>query len=169
MDNLKNTVFLDLETTGITDHDDVLEIAIIDSDGCTLINEQFDSDKPSWSKAEAVHGISKTDVEGKAQFCDSLDKVLDLCTNKDIVIYNAAFDTRFIDGILEVANSVQCCMLKFAEFYGDFNEKYKNFKWKSLQFAAEHTRYTWQQKAHSSLGDVLATRHIWHYMLEAQV
>ena len=59
------TVYLDAETTGLHESDEIVELAIIDDDdGKILLNTLV---KPIvhtyWPKAQRVHGISPTDVE----------------------------------------------------------------------------------------------------------
>ena len=58
-----DTVYLDTETTGVADDDEMVELTIIDDDGEPLINTLI---KPkfhrTWAGAQRVHGISPLDV-----------------------------------------------------------------------------------------------------------
>ena len=57
------TVYLDTETTGVADDDEMVELTIIDDDGKPLIDTLI---KPkyhtSWPGAQRVHGISPIDA-----------------------------------------------------------------------------------------------------------
>ena len=55
------TVFLDTETTGLDpDHDELLEIAIVDDSGEVLLDTLIkpSTNNPVWPEAEAIHGIA---------------------------------------------------------------------------------------------------------------
>ena len=146
------TVYLDTETTGISDDDEIVEITIIDDNGKPLINTLV---KPvyhsSWPGAERVHGISPIEVRHaptQSQISDDIRKVV---KGAQVVIYNAPFDSKFLPE-LEDAAEIKCAMREFA----DWNKS----RWKSLTNATQIIGYEWEG-AHRALADTKALRAVW--------
>ena len=147
-----NTVYLDTETTGVTDDDEIVEITIIDDNGKPLINTLV---KPiyhsSWPGAERVHGISPIEVRHaptQSQISDDIRKVV---KDAQVVIYNAPFDSKFLPE-LEDAAEIKCAMRAFAEW--------NNSRWIKLTNATKIIGYEWEG-AHRALADTLALRAVW--------
>jgi DNA polymerase-3 subunit epsilon len=71
-----------------------------------------------------------------------------------VVIYNKAYDLRLIRQSLARFSAplpfaparVECAMLQYADYVGDWNEYHQNFKWPKLAGGD-----------HSAVGDCLAT------------
>ena len=150
-----NTVYLDTETTGVTDDDEIVEITIIDDNGKPLINTLV---KPayhsSWPGAERVHGISPIDVRNapaQSQISDDIRKVV---KDTRVVIYNAPFDSKFLPE-LEDAAEIKCAMRAFAEW--------NNSRWIKLTNATKIIGYEWEG-AHRALADTLALRAVWKFI-----
>ena len=150
-----NTVYLDTETTGIGDNDEIVEITIIDDNSEPLIDTLV---KPkyhtNWPEAQRVHGISPIDVQNaptQSQISDDIRKVV---KGAQVVIYNAPFDSKFLPE-LEDAAEIKCAMRAFAEF--------NKSKWKSLTNATKIIGYEWEG-AHRALADTLALRAVWKHM-----
>ena len=149
------TVYLDTETTGVSDDDEMVELTIIDDDGKPLINTLI---KPkyhaSWPGAQRVHGISPIDVRHAPTQDEISDKIREVVKGKMVVIYNAPFDSKFLPE-LEDAGEIRCCMREFATF--------NKSKWKSLTNATKIVGYEWTG-AHRALADTLALRAVWKHM-----
>ncbi|MFK7161830.1 3'-5' exonuclease [Marinospirillum sp. MEB164] len=163
-----NSVYLDLETTGLNcnGEDEVLEIALVGADGETLFHTLLKPERlKAWPVAESIHGISPDDVVGYPSLDEVLNPVIDLVWGRQLVIYNAPFDLSFLpDAVAEGAAEVRCCMLAFAQAYGEPDPKRGGFKWKKLGFAAEHVGHVWSGRAHSALADAQATRSVWQWL-----
>ena len=56
-------VFLDTETTGLDNRAEICEIAVLDPEGCTLLDTLVKPRQPIPQAATDVHGISDTDAE----------------------------------------------------------------------------------------------------------
>jgi DNA polymerase-3 subunit epsilon len=148
-------VILDTETTGLDDHAEIVEIAVINLNGDTLLNSRVRPlrRKTMPAEAENVHGISIEDLidaPSWPELCPSLEVCL---AGKIIVSYNADFDSRLIQqtstrnrGTVSMGEW-QCAMLKYAAFFGEWDDYHKSFKWQKL-VSGDHT----------ALGDCLATR-----------
>ena len=90
------TVYLDTETTGVSDDDEMVELTIID-DNCkplinTLIKPKYHT---SWPDAQRVHGIAPIDVRHAPTQSQISDDIREAVKGKRVVIYNAPFDSKF--------------------------------------------------------------------------
>ena len=149
------TVYLDTETTGVSDDDEIVELTIIDDYGEPLINTLV---KPryhtSWPDAQRVHGIAPIDLRHaptQSQISDDIRKVV---KGKRVVIYNAPYDSQYLPE-LEEAAEVRCAMREFAE--------YNKSKWINLGNATKIVGYEWEG-AHRALADTKALRAVWHFL-----
>lgn len=152
---MSKTLYLDTETTGLDPKTTrIVEIAIVDDDGRTLLNTLLDPGIPIPPEASAIHGITDAQVVGMPRIWELLPCILGLARGRELVIYNKAYDTQFIPFIHEHAGSIRCCMLEAMRPMGVH-------RWPRLIHAAEWAGYAWEGKAHSALGDALACRHVW--------
>ena len=91
------TVYLDTETTGVADDDEMVELTIIDDDGEPLINTLI---KPkfhrTWAGAQRVHGISPLDVRHAPTQDEISDDIRKVIKGKrvyiDLLTENIEFD-----------------------------------------------------------------------------
>ena len=58
---------------------------------------------------------------------------------KTVVIYNAGYDAKFLPSLLDGAESVECCMMKWSEYRykGEWSDYRQSYKWFKLSDAAE--------------------------------
>ena len=84
--NMK-TIYLDTETTGFYDNDELVEVAIIDDDENilmnTLVKPQYHT---SWYGAEKVHGISPRDIKDAPTQVEISDQIRDVVRGCRVVI-----------------------------------------------------------------------------------
>jgi DNA polymerase-3 subunit epsilon len=164
-----DTVYLDLETTGLGSNDAILEIGILDDQGEVLVDQLI---RPlrhtSWPDAQMVNGIAPADV-GQSPPLDAIrPKIIEVVRGRRVVIYNAAFDTQFLSDELQHAASVECCMWAFAEHYGEWRPDRGKYQWKRLAFAADYILYQWQGAAHRTIHDCMSTRAVWRYLTDSE-
>lgn len=120
-------LFLDTETTGLRTADEIVEIAIVDSEGVVLLDTFVKPTIPIPASATFIHGVSDAKVLNAPSFDIVLQKVLSIVQNRLVVIYNANFDTRVIRqsskpyGLKAELGEVFCAMHMCAEFLGDWN------------------------------------------------
>ena len=154
------TVYLDAETTGLHESDEIVELAIIDDDEKILINTLV---KPIvhtyWPKAQRVHGISPMDVRNSPTQKQISDKIRDAVKDARVVIYNAPYDSQYLPE-LEVAKEIRCAMREFAEW--------NKSKWLNLTNATKIVGYEWGGSAHRALEDTKALRAVWHFLQKKQ-
>ena len=99
-------IVLDTETTGLEPelNHRVIEIGCVElvnrrPTGRTFhhyVNPERDVD----DGALAVHGISRTDLDGQPRFADIVGELLAFVAGAELVIHNAAFDVAFLDAEL---------------------------------------------------------------------
>ncbi|WP_017431407.1 3'-5' exonuclease [Vreelandella jeotgali] len=162
------TVFLDTETTGLhAGHDEILEIALVDDAGHTLLDTLICPDhRTEWPGAQRIHGIAPDDVRGALRLGDVLPEVVAAVSEARLVIYNAAFDMGFLpEAVSRSAAQVACCMEAYAEYHGDYSEYHGSYTWQPLRRAAAHVAHDWgEDDAHRAHADALACRAVWRYL-----
>ncbi len=117
--------YLDTETTGFDKSDQVIQIAVIDQSGQTVLSSLLDTEHPIHPKAQEVHCISKQVLAGAPRWPDIHDQVAAFLANPNIQVkaYNAAFDLRLMlqtalayDMTIPVLKA-DCVMQAFANRY----------------------------------------------------
>ena len=151
-------LFLDTETTGFSPAagDAVVEIAIVDDTGQTLINTLVNPQRRIPWQASNVHGISDDMVRSKPKLEQILPRILEIISGEQVVIYNASFDAPFFPGRLRQARMVSCAMVRFADALDG--------RWRKLDVAARHVGHRWTGDAHRALADALACRSVWLWL-----
>ena len=139
-------VILDLETTGLNDNAEICQIGLLSSNGDVLMNTLVKTVEPIPTSSSNIHGITDTMVQDAPTFDAIYEQLCDLIIDRDVVIYNAAFDGRVLDqvcrrhGLLEASKviaNVHCAMLQYADFRGDWNDYYGTFRWPKLAYAID--------------------------------
>lgn len=139
-------IFLDAESTGTGDYDEICEIAVIGPDGETIIDELVKPSRPIPQAATEVHGITDEDVEDAPTMRDlepELEEVLLMGT--PCCIYNADFDARLLrqsatsGPLLDWPvhpSRVHCVMELMARWHGDWSDVHQSYTWISQGDAA---------------------------------
>lgn len=160
-------LILDTETTGLRNAE-ICQIAIINSEGKTLLDTLVKTTKPIPSDATAVHKISNETVANAPMWKEVSRDVKDIVSNQLVVIYNQDFDVHMLYssdlhradewswGWDEIALDYLCAMKAFSVHYGDWNNYRRSYRWKPLSVAAQKLKVP-VQDAHSALGDCLMT------------
>ena len=158
-------LFLDTETTGLyAGIDEVLQIGIVDDTGKVLMNRLVRPIKAtSWPEAQDIHGITPEAVASASTLDEVLPQLLDIVRGQVVIIYNADFDIGFLPMVSEVAAEVHCCMLAFADHYGEWNEYYGNPRWQRLVAAADYVLFDLVD-AHDAVADAQACRAVYAYL-----
>ena len=163
----KILVALDIETTGLNPpRDEILEIGILDDQNRILVDSFVRPlNHRTWPGAQAIHGISPADVANAPTLDELRSGIIEAVKGREVVIYNALFDSRFLPAELVYAAEVKCCMLPFAEVYGEWNDYRQNYKWQKLTTAARYVGYEWSAAAHRAIEDCKATRAVWRFLV----
>lgn len=170
----KEFLVLDTETTGLH-RGEICQIAIVNSNGETLLNELVRTKEPIPADSQRIHGITDDMVKDAPTWIDIAPKVKTILKDKPLVVYNAIYDRKMMHQTAErwelpktewkAVATWHCAMLAFAELYGDWNDYHRNYRWQKLTTAARYCRVP-VQDAHSALGDCLMTLSVVNYMLK---
>lgn len=132
-----NVIYLDTETTGLYDAYPV-EIAILSRYGSELFNTLVKPPVPVTLGAEAVHGITSQMLENAPTFPEIYPQLQKILCDRHVVIYNAAFDRKILDNaclyydLPQLNYRTSCAMRYYAQYVGDWNDYYGNYKWQKL-------------------------------------
>lgn len=89
-------VFLDTETTGLSDEDEVIELGVIDMEGKTLYEGFFRSIRRNSPGAMAINHITDDMLAGAPDFSQEAERILEILGDRPIVGHNIAFDMRLL-------------------------------------------------------------------------
>lgn len=152
LSNSDKYLILDTETTGLSGNDEIVQIAAIDTNGDTLLNELIRPVNATVHlRAYEVHGIGDDDLAGCPTFME-LDSVLrEAIGQRDIIAYNSSFDERMyaqshgkLGGFMP-SGQWMCAMHMYSRFVAEPNPR-GGYRWQKLQGGD-----------HSAMGDCLAT------------
>ena len=161
-------VFLDTETTGLSDSAEIVEISIIDYDGSVLLDSLVRPRRPIPADAMRVHGISNEMVKGAPTWMHVWPKVEAILAGRQAGIYNADFDLRMMQqshrqiGLPWRRLTAQpfCVMRLYADFYGAR-------KWQRLEDAGLQSGIS-LPNSHRAKDDALLTLALFKYMVDSQ-
>ncbi|NRA69168.1 MAG: 3'-5' exonuclease [Pseudobacteriovorax sp.] len=158
-----DTVYLDIETTGLCpEQDKIVDIALIYDDGDILFESLVNPSQKIPKNITAINGVRDDDVAYAPLLEEVIEELEEVCEGKHLVIYNAAFDMSFLPS-LQPAN-ISCAMHAFAEFFNKGGEK----SWHRLIVAAHALDYDWgDDVGHRALAHARACRHVWRALPEA--
>lgn len=164
-------IVLDTATTGILGNHEIIELAIVSSDGNILFNSRF---RPvhhkTWPDASKVNGIYWKDVANEypiSFYRKIIKKIIDAADK--VIGYNISFDAYMLRnaGIYFHNNKCVDVMDPFAEIYGEWHDYFENYIWQSLGTCAAYYGYDWgtaKYNTHSALDNALATLYCWKQM-----
>lgn len=167
----------DVETTGLSrEEDEIVQLSIVDGTGKTVFNKYIKPTRhESWDGAEAIHGISPSDVADELTIEEYRADLNAIFKNAELLVgYNHKyFDNAFLKKAgIQFPEDIKMydVMLKFAPIYGEWNEMRQDYKWQKLAKCAEYYGFHGDGQFHDSLEDVRATLYCFNSMIsEGQV
>lgn len=157
----RDVLYLDTETTGLGSQAEIVEIAVVDGAGRTVLNRLVRPTNRIPSDVAEIHGIDDAMVADApswpavfAEFSRLLQRYA------SIVVYNASFDRRIINqvnqrhGFPPLEIEWHCAMQQFAAYAGRRH---------TLERAARSLGVP-MSRAHRALGDTQVCRGLVHAM-----
>lgn len=159
----KEVIVIDTETTGVTENDELLQVAIINGEGKELFVSYVRPTKADrWDGAMKVNGITPLMVSNSPtieELKDEIQRIVDSC---DVIAgYNVGFDLGFLEraGISTEGKEIVDVMKMAGSYY---EPKWGKNRWYKLTDAAAKHGFDYnERKAHDALTDCLATLHVW--------
>jgi DNA polymerase-3 subunit epsilon len=145
-------IVLDTETTGMGPTDQIVQLAIIDRTGTTLLDTLVKPTCPIGRDAYFVHRITDAVVADAPPFAEIAPQLCALLASRRLAIYNADFDIRLLRqsasaaGIVLPPLSADCVMRAYSQWVGQINPRYGDYRYQRLPGGD-----------HSALGDCKAT------------
>lgn len=170
----QNSLIIDTETTGLGDNAEIVEIAVIDCRGAVLLDTLIRPSVAIPAEATRVHGIDDSMVASAPTWAEVHDQFCRLITGRRLVAYNSEFDHRLILQTMRAAGltlpyfSVECAMLAYADFWGEFDPERGRNRWQKLTGAAAQQGVECDGLAHRAKADCLLTLGVIHAMARAQ-
>ncbi len=166
LDSRKHFAILDTETTGLSDMDEIIQVAILGCDGTDLFDSLVHPMKHDVIPAGAtkVHGLTMDDLRNAASWKDVLPLAEKAVGSRQIIAYNAPYDRRmvaqscFMAGIEKPSWSWHDAMKHYAAFRQEWNGNRNSYRWQKLPGAQ-----------HDAMGDCRATLEIIRTMAETAI
>jgi DNA polymerase-3 subunit epsilon len=169
----KNPIYMDTETTGLHSTAEIVEIAIIDQDGNTIFESLVRPSQPIPPDATRIHRITDEMVRSAPYWPIIWPTIRSILSNHHTAIYNAEYDLRMLQSSLKRYNQpwmnifdTSCIMNLFARFRGDWNPKYRAFRFYSLDDAGKICKIP-LKNTHLAKDDSLLARELLHYIANA--
>lgn len=116
-----NALIIDTETTGLNKDDQVVEIAIIDSNETIEFSALIKPSKPIPPDATRIHGITNEMVASAMPAADLWPMVHMIMCGSALLAYNAPFDSQMVEqtfGPEARGHEWHCLMNAWMEFHG---------------------------------------------------
>lgn len=166
-----NALILDTETTGLDEYAEIVEIALIDCTGAVLLDTLVRPSARIPAGAVEIHGITDEMVAAAPAWADVHEEFCRLAEGRPIVVYNALYDRRVlrqtmrryglsIPPALESVGAdahLQCAMLAYAEYWGEWDFKRETWRWQKLGAAASQQGVELDAPAHRARADCMMT------------
>jgi DNA polymerase-3 subunit epsilon len=167
----RKPLYLDTETTGMKDHDEIIEICILNWDGEVLLDSLVNPTRMIPPDATRIHGITYSMVRNSPPWSEVWEQVVQLVSGHIVGIYNADFDIRMmkqshnINQIKWDSSHIQpfCIMKLYAKFYGQWNDFKRSYRWQSLENAGKQCNIN-LPNTHRAKDDTLLTRAVLHHI-----
>lgn len=146
LDIKRKLIVLDTETTGLADHDQVIQIGIIDRGRYNLLNTLVQPTVPIHPKAAAVHGITEEQLTDAPKLTDLWPALTDAFMDAAVLGYNVQFDKRLLSqsckaqGLKDVTTLATIwldLMPHYAQHHGEWSDYHQSYKWQKLTDACQ--------------------------------
>lgn len=157
------TIFLDTETTGLGRDAEIIDLGVVDMHGNVLIDTLIAPRSPIPPETTRVHGIVDADVIGAPGWMDVYPLLAGLLRDRPVVVYNAAFDRRMIDGCCAAfgfegeSAEWHCAMQHYAAWAG-VRSSHKRQRYRLHKLGDALAAFDLPPGNHRALADAVACR-----------
>ena len=167
-----NDVIIDTETTGLTEDDEIIEIAIINMRGEVLLNTLVKPTRNIPADVINIHHVTNEMVASAPSWAEIYPQVMEIIGNRKWHPWNSKFDARLIiqtslitgqyDGlsaaeVIHEYNRIHHNQIDakrtYSEWYGEFEEDRQGFKRQHLAAAVAQQKVVVDGAAHRALAD----------------
>ncbi|KAA3643864.1 MAG: 3'-5' exonuclease [Chloroflexi bacterium] len=167
----RNPLYLDTETTGTGRLDEVIDLAVINSDGTVLFDSLVKPTIPIPAGATRVHQLDDAMVSRASEFDEIYEGLTNLLRSRVVAIFNAEFDVRLLRQSAMKHNlgwqpsvfETVCVMNLYAQYYGEWSDYHQSYTWQSLEKARRQLGIN-LPNTHRALDDALLAREVLHRM-----
>jgi DNA polymerase-3 subunit epsilon len=164
----ENPVYLDTETTGLEATDEIIEIAIIDTNGFVIYESFIRPTKIIPAAVTDIHHITNEMVQNSPTWADQWLKIREILVNHAIGMYNAEFDLRMIQQTL-AAHKIPLqdklnafdVMKIYSDFEGNWDSARRRMKRYRLEDAGRNMGIP-LPNSHRAVDDTKLTRALFH-------
>ncbi len=167
-------VYLDTETTGLDEADEIVEICIVDDRGAVLVDSLVKPRGRIPADVVRIHGITNEMVRHAPAWPELWPAVEQALAGRPVAIYNADFDLRMMRQShrkhrMEWTGrgvSGLCVMRLYADFHGEWDGRHRGYRWQTLEDAGCQCGIA-LPNAHRARADALLARAVLHYVAGA--
>ena len=167
----KNIVVLDTETTGLGPGAEIIEISCVRRDGEILLDTMVQPRQPIEPEAQEVNGIRQQELANWPPMEIVMDRLEPILADADVVAsYNLAFDLRLLQQSVGAAYHLPqgadrlCIMEAYAAYHGEWDDRFKSYRWHRLATAMENCGARPQGLPHGSLQNTLGALTVLKHM-----
>lgn len=168
---VRGPLYLDTETTGLSEQNEILEICILEVDGSVRFESLVKPRGPIASAAYGVHRITKRIVQDAPTWDHVAPQVQAVLAGRRVAIYNAAFDLRLLRQSharyqlpWEWDEAAFFCVKKlYVRFRGRWNAARNDDRWLGLARAARECGIP-HAKIHRAHAEAQLTRAVLQHM-----
>ena len=163
----ESPVYLDTETTGLDFDDEIIELAIVDSDGKVIFDSFIKPYKSIPLSATAINHISNDMVRNAPTLAQVWHEIQPILATTSIGMYNAEFDIRMIMQTLktnQIPDNTKFNAFDIMKVYTDFMGTDRRYK---LEQAGRNLGIM-IPNSHRAADDTLLTRAVFHSIAGVQ-
>jgi len=172
---LEQPVYIDTETTGIERSDEIVEIAIIDHNGKTLLDSLVRPTRPIPPDASRVHGISDEMVQKAPTWPVLWPTIRSMLVGHVVATYNADFDLRLMQQsharyrLPWKENFNMFCIMKlYASYRGEWDANRRSYRWHTLDNAGKQCGIA-LPNSHRAVADTLLAKALLEFMARTEI
>ncbi len=117
-------VVMDIETTGLGINAEIVEAAVVDNRGDTLLETLVRPRTPPEPGASRVHGLNAAALRNEPRFEQIYEVLARLLIGRTVIAYNATFDQQVLThtcgeaGLPQIDCTWECAMLRYERWRG---------------------------------------------------